>query len=52
MKNIAKQKVELTKEEINLFSVAYKNEIGARRSSWRIINSIIEKEKKNKIYIK
>ncbi|VDD74114.1 unnamed protein product [Mesocestoides corti] len=36
---------ELTVEERNLLSVAYKNVIGARRSSWRIINAIETKEK-------
>jgi 14-3-3 protein epsilon len=36
--------VELTVEERNLLSVAYKNVIGARRASWRIISSIESKE--------
>jgi len=31
---------ELTNEERNLLSVAYKNVVGARRSSWRVITSI------------
>lgn len=30
----------LTNEERNLLSVAYKNVVGARRSSWRVISSI------------
>eukprot|EP01135_Chromosphaera_perkinsii_P003090 Nk52_evm37s234 gene=Nk52_evmTU37s234 len=44
MKKVAKMEVELTVEERNLLSVAYKNVIGARRASWRIISSIEQKE--------
>jgi 14-3-3 protein epsilon len=39
---------ELTVEERNLLSVAYKNVIGARRASWRIISSIEHKEESRK----
>ena len=44
MKNIAKLDLELTVEERNLLSVGYKNVIGARRASWRIMSSIEQKE--------
>lgn len=44
MKKVALLDVELTVEERNLLSVAYKNVIGARRASWRIISSIEQKE--------
>ncbi len=40
MKRAASIQQELTVEERNLLSVAYKNVIGARRASWRIISSI------------
>merc|ERR1711871_730016 len=42
--NVAKMDVELTVEERNLLSMGYKNVIGARRASWRIISSIEQKE--------
>lgn len=44
MKVVASSNVELTVEERNLLSVAYKNVIGARRASWRIVTSIEQKE--------
>lgn len=44
MKKVAGMDVELTVEERNLLSVAYKNVIGARRASWRIISSIEQRE--------
>lgn len=44
MKHVASSDQELTVEERNLLSVAYKNVIGARRASWRIVSSIEQKE--------
>lgn len=44
MKSVATYDTELSVEERNLLSVAYKNVIGARRASWRIISSIEQKE--------
>jgi len=44
MKRVASSDQELTVEERNLLSVAYKNVIGARRASWRIVSSIEQKE--------
>jgi len=41
MKKVAKLNVELSVEERNLLSVAYKNVIGARRASWRILSSTV-----------
>ncbi|KAK2998675.1 hypothetical protein RJ639_023669, partial [Escallonia herrerae] len=35
---------ELTVEERNLLSVAYKNAVGSRRAAWRIISSVEQKE--------
>ena len=46
MKNVAKASTtDLSLEERNLLSVAYKNVVGARRASLRIIGSIESKEK-------
>jgi len=43
MKKVTELDVELSNEERNLLSVAYKNVVGARRSSWRVISSIEQK---------
>ncbi|OLY82048.1 14-3-3 protein 2 [Smittium mucronatum] len=44
MKAVAKLDSEPTIEERNLLSVAYKNVIGSRRASWRVVTSIEAKE--------
>lgn len=44
MKRVAAKDIDLSVEERNLLSVAYKNVIGARRASWRIVSSIEHKE--------
>ena len=43
MKIVAERDYELSSDERNLLSVAYKNVVGARRSSWRVISSIEQK---------
>jgi len=43
MKAVTEGGSELSNEERNLLSVAYKNVVGARRSSWRVISSIEQK---------
>merc|ERR1712107_696864 len=43
MKSVTETGAELTNEERNLLSVSYKNVVGARRSSWRVISSIEQK---------
>lgn len=45
MKSVAQMKKELSVEERNLLSVAYKNAVGARRASWRVISSVEAKQK-------
>jgi len=40
MKAVTELNEELSNEERNLLSVAYKNVVGARRSSWRVVSSI------------
>merc|ERR1712137_1290076 len=52
MKRVAALKVELTVEERNLLSVAYKNVTGSRRASWRIVSSIEQKEESKVFYYK
>ena len=43
MKKVTEMGEELSNEERNLLSVAYKNVVGARRSAWRVITSIEQK---------
>merc|ERR1712151_848230 len=45
MKKVGEVPQELSVEERNLLSVAYKNAVGSRRAAWRIITSIEQKEK-------
>jgi 14-3-3 protein epsilon len=54
MKKVVTLDVELTVEERNLLSVGFKNIVGARRASWRILSSIEHKEesKENKVNVK
>merc|ERR1712060_402971 len=42
---VGKTWAELSVEERNLLSVAYKNAVGSRRAAWRIITSVEQKEK-------
>jgi len=44
MKNVGAEGSELSVEERNLLSVAYKNAVGSRRAAWRIISSVMQKE--------
>ena len=48
MKTVAGYQEELSVEERNLLSVAYKNVIGSRRASWRVISSIEQKSDSEK----
>ena len=43
MKEFTDDEKKLTNEQRNLLSVAYKNVVGSRRSSWRVISSIEQK---------
>ncbi|CAL1159657.1 unnamed protein product [Cladocopium goreaui] len=45
MKAVGDDGNELSVEERNLLSVAYKNTVGSRRAAWRIISSVEQKEK-------
>merc|ERR1719223_368567 len=45
MEQVGKSGDELSVEERNLLSVAYKNAVGSRRAAWRIITSVEQKEK-------
>lgn len=47
MKKVTERGEELSNEERNLLSVAYKNVVGARRSSWRVVSSIEQKTEGN-----
>lgn len=44
MKRVACMGSELNLDERNLFSVAYKNSVGARRQAWRAVNTLEKRE--------
>ena len=44
MKEVSRAGQELSNEERNLLSVAYKNSVGSRRTAWRTISAIQQKE--------
>ncbi|XP_076833901.1 intron Large complex component GCFC2 isoform X2 [Brachyhypopomus gauderio] len=48
MKEVTETNPDLSNEERNLLSVAYKNVVGARRSAWRVISSIEQKTEGDK----
>ena len=53
MKEIIKGDTDLSMIERNLLSVAYKNTIGSRRTAWRVICSLEQKEEsKGSRYLK
>jgi len=43
---VSKTPQDLSVEERNILSVAYKNFVGSRRTSWRVLNSIEQKEER------
>jgi len=45
MKRVVQLDANLSVEERNLLSIAYKNLIGGKRTAWRIISSLFDKEK-------
>ncbi|KAJ4939558.1 hypothetical protein JOQ06_029005 [Pogonophryne albipinna] len=47
MKKVTELGKELSNEERNLLSVAYKNVVGARRSAWRVLSSIETKSEES-----
>ena len=47
MKEVTETNPKLSNEERNLLSVAYKNVVGSRRSSWRVTSSIEQKSISN-----
>ena len=49
MKTVTEEKADLTNEERNLLSVAYKNVVGTRRSAWRVMSSIEQKSAEEKV---
>ncbi|CAJ1083423.1 -3-3 protein beta/alpha-B-like isoform X2 [Xyrichtys novacula] len=49
MKKVTEVGAELSNEERNLLSVAYKNVVGARRSAWRVISSLEQKSDPAKV---
>lgn len=49
MKAVTEASPQLINDERNLLSVAYKNVVGARRSSWRVMSSLEQKSESEKV---
>lgn len=49
MKAVTEASPQLINDERNLLSVAYKNVVGARRSSWRVMSSLEQKSENEKV---
>merc|ERR1712048_1206538 len=47
MKRVGSMGAELSLEERNLFSVAFKNSVGARRTAWRAVSAFEQRERQN-----
>lgn len=52
MKALAEKYPQFGVEERNLLSVAYKNVVGPKRSAWRILSSIEQKDEKDSTSLK
>ena len=48
MRKVVENSTELKIDERNLLSVAYKNSVGTRRTAWRVVNSLEQKEEAKK----
>ena len=51
MKQVTIGDGELSNEERNLLSVAYKNVVGSRRSSWRVVSSLEAKAEDKRLQL-
>jgi 14-3-3 protein epsilon len=48
MSAVARENIELTVKERNLLCIAYRNSVGARRMSWRVLSSVAQRERETR----